>query len=207
MLGLTVSIYSREIVSLIMDPRYFEAYTIIPIVILAYAGDGLQMFMDSGFYYTKKTYLKMWHGISTIICLALYFWLIPRYCMAGAAWATLGTYVFFATLTWYLSNRVMPTPYELGKMAKITLAAIAVYLVNYILENYEQSQLRHIRAAAQLAYPWMYVAVVVVAKAPLVWLYAALIHFLRVLEPEDKTRIRDFVNGLRGKLAGNGGTL
>ena len=64
-LGLTVSIYSREIVSVIMDRRYFAAYTIIPIVILAYAGDGLQMFMDSSFYYTKKTYLKMWHGIST----------------------------------------------------------------------------------------------------------------------------------------------
>ena len=101
----------------------------------------------------------------------------------------------------------MPTPYELGKMAKITLAAIAVYLVNYLLEHYEQNHFLHIRAAAQLAYPWMYVLVVVVAKAPLVWLYAALIHFLRVLEPEDKTRIWEFINGLRGKMTGNGGMV
>jgi O-antigen/teichoic acid export membrane protein len=204
-LGVTVSVYSREIVSVMMDPRYFACYTIIPIIILAYAGDGLQMFMDSGFYYTKKTYLKMWHSISTAVCLVLYFLLIPRYCMAGAAWATAGAYAFFTSLAWYLSNRVLPAPYEFGKMAKIVLTAIVIYLVNVVFENYEQANYPQIREAARLAFPWTYHLVIIVIKAPLIWLYATAIHVMRVLEPEDKMRLREFINGLRSRFSPSSG--
>jgi O-antigen/teichoic acid export membrane protein len=203
-LGLTVSVYSREIVSVMMDRRYFASYTIIPIIILAYAADGLQMFMDSGFYYTKKTYLKMWHGISTALCLALYFLLIPGYGMIGAAWATVGAYAFFIALTWYLSNRVLPAPYEFGKMTKIILSATAVYLINYGLEYYEYQHFLPVRTAAQLAYPWLYLIIVCVVKAPLIWLYAAMLHLLHVLEPEDKARLLEFVDGLRNRFTPNG---
>ncbi len=200
-LGLVVSIYSREIASVMMDRRYLACYTVIPIIILAYAADGAQMFMDSGFYYTKKTYLKMWHTISTALCLALYFLLIPRYGMMGAAWATLATYAFFVTLTWYLSNRVLPTPYEFGKLGRIIFPAIAVYLACLVMENYEQSHLLHVRTASQLAYPWLYLIALFIIKAPLIWLYAVTLHLARVLEPEDKTRLREFINGLRSRFA------
>ena len=206
-LGLIVSVYSREIVSVMMDRRYFACYTIIPIVILAYAADGIQMFMDSGFYYTKKTYLKMWHGFSTAFCLVLYFLLIPRYGMMGAAWATVAAYAFFVTLTWYLSNRVLPAPYEFGKMAKILLAAVVVYLINYALESYEYSHFLPVRTAAQLAYPWLYLIVVIIIKAPLIWLYAAALHRLHVLEPEDKARLLEFVDGLRSRFTPNSSAL
>jgi len=202
-LGLIMSVYSREIVSVMMDRRYFACYTIIPIVILAYAGSGLQMFMDSAFYYTKKTYLKMWHAISTAFCLVLYFLLIPRYGMMGAAWATVAAYAFFVTLTWYLSNRVLPAPYQFGKMTKIILSATAVYLINYALESYEYGHFLPLRTAAQLAYPWLYLMIVCIIKAPLIWLYAAALHLLRVLEPEDKARLLEFINGLRSRFTPN----
>jgi O-antigen/teichoic acid export membrane protein len=199
-LGLIVSVYSREIVSVMMDRRYFACYTIIPIVILAYAGSGLQIFMDSALYYTKKTYLKMWHSLSAAFCLALYFLLIPSYAMRGAAWATLATYAFLVALTWYLSNRVLPTPYEFGKMTKILLTAVVVYLITYVLEGYEYSHFLPIRTAAQLAYPWLYLTIVCIIKAPLIWLYAAALHLLHVLEPEDKARLWEFIDGLRSRF-------
>jgi O-antigen/teichoic acid export membrane protein len=199
-LGLIVSVYSREIVSVMMDRRYFACYTIIPIIILAYAGSGLQMFMDSAFYYTKKTYLKMWHGVSTAFCLVLYFLLIPSYGMMGAALATLAAYAFFVTLTWYLSNRVLPAPYEFGKMTKIISSATAVYLINYAMESYEYSHFLPIRTAAQIAYPWLYLIIVIIIKAPLIWLYATTLHLLHVLEPEDKARLLEFIDGLRSRF-------
>jgi O-antigen/teichoic acid export membrane protein len=203
-LGLIMSVYSREIVSVIMDRRYFACYTIIPIVILAYAGAGLQMFMDSVFYYTKKTYLKMWHGVSTAFCLVLYFLLIPSYGMMGAAWATLATYAFLVVLTWYLGNRVLPAPYEFGKMAKILLSAVVVYLINYALESYEYSHFLPVRTAAQLAYPWLYLIIVCFIKAPLIWMYVAMLHLSHVLEPEDKARLLEFIDGLRDRFTPNG---
>jgi O-antigen/teichoic acid export membrane protein len=203
-LGLIVSVYSRELVSVVMDRRYLACYTIIPIIILAYAADGLQMFMDSGFYYTKKTYLKMWHGLSTVFCLIMYFVLIPSYGMMGAAWATVGSYAFFVALTWYLSNRVLPAPYEFGKMAKIILSATAVYLIDYALESYEFKHFQPVRTAAQLAYPWLYLIIVCIIKAPLIWLYAAMLHLLHILEPEDKARMWEFFDGLRSRFTPNG---
>lgn len=200
-LGLIVSVYSREIISVAVDRRYFACYAIVPLIVLAYAGDGLQMFMDSAFYYTKKTYMKMWHGFTTAACLGLYFLLIPHYGMFGAAWATLAAYVLLVALTWYLSNRLLPTPYEFGKMAKIVLPGIALYLICLALENYEQSHYLSVRTAAQLSYPWTYMMVVCIVKAPLIWLYAVILHLLRVLEPEDKARIWEFIDGLRNKMA------
>lgn len=199
-LGLAASVYSREIVSVFVDRRYFACYTIVPLVVLAYAGDGLQMFMDSAFYYTKKTYLKMWHGFTTAICLGLYFILIPRYGMLGAAWATIVAYAFFVGLSWYLSNRILPTPYESGKMAKILASGVAVYLLNLALERYEADHYFVLSTATMLSSKWTYVFIMGVLKAPLIWLYAALLHALHVLEKEDKKRIWEFIDGLRSKF-------
>jgi O-antigen/teichoic acid export membrane protein len=200
-LGLIASIYSREIVGVMIDRRYFACYTIVPLIILAYAGDGLQMFMDSAFYYTKKTYMKMWHGFTTAACIGLYFLLIPRYGMLGAAWATVVAYAFFVALTWYLSNRLLPTPYELGKMVKIMLPAVIVYLICVAMEKYETDHYLAMRVMAQLSYPWVYLLVIGLVKAPLVWLYVASLYFLKVLEPEDKVRIREFIGSLRSKIS------
>jgi hypothetical protein len=123
--------------------------------------------------------------------------------MLGAAWATVAAYAFFVTLTWYLSNRVLPAPYEFGKMTKVILSATAIYLINYALESYEYIHLLPLRTAAQLAYPWLYLLAVCVLKAPLIWLYAVALHRLRVLEPEDKARLREFIDGLRSRFTSN----
>jgi O-antigen/teichoic acid export membrane protein len=200
--GLVISIYSREIVSVVMDPRYFGCYVVIPVILLAYGFQGASSFVDSGIYYTKTTYLKIWHWTTAVVCIALYLLLIPSFCMMGAAWAAVGTFFVFAALTWYLSNRALPTEYEFGKLLRIGLTAVALYAINYQLESYEHAHFMYLRLAAQLAYPWTYLLILSVIKAPLLLVFAALMKFMHILEPEDKARLKEFYQSLRSRFSG-----
>ncbi|MCK4856334.1 MAG: lipopolysaccharide biosynthesis protein [candidate division Zixibacteria bacterium] len=199
--ALALSIYSREVIGVFMGERYFESYRVIPLILFAYAFWGVSLFFDTGVYITKKTYLKTWHAFTTAVCLALYFWLIPRNCMMGAAWATIGTYFTFAVLSWYLNTRALPTSYEFGKMIKILLPAVALYLVNLQFEGWETDNLDHIRTAASLIWPPLYTLLIIAIKLLLLSCYVPAIWIMRVLEPEDHDRIRSLYNDLKSKVS------
>jgi O-antigen/teichoic acid export membrane protein len=201
--ALAMSIYSREIIGIFMDDRYFAAYRIIPLVLFAHVFWGASLFFDTGIYITKRTYLKTWHALSAVVCLALYFWLIPNYCMYGAAWATVGTYFFFAVLSWYLNNRALPTNYEFGKMIRIVVPAIVIYLLNLELENWEMAHLSYIHLMMSATNPLVYTAIVIVAKLGLLLLYFPVAYLLRVMDDEDYKRIRELYNDLRSRLSPN----
>ncbi len=198
--GVALSIYSREIIGVFLDTEYHAAYTIVPLIVLAYGLDGLQMLFDTGVYYSKKTYLKLWHGITAAVCVGLYLWLIPQYCMIGAAWATVGTYLVFVAVTWVLSHRELKISYEFGKLIRILLIAICVYLINLYAESYEEAHFAHLRLAGELAFPLVYLVVVFILKLPLMLLFALLVLGSRILETDDKVRIRRYYDDLKERL-------
>ena len=198
--GFALSVYARELVGVFLDREYQEAYRIVPLVTLAYGFDGVQMLFDTGVYYSKKTYLKLWHGITAAVCVGLYLWLIPEYCMLGAAWATVGTYLVFAILTWIMSQREMPVSYEFGKLARILLISVGVYMLNYLFETYEATNLMYLRVAGELAYPFLSLVVVCILKLPLLLLFAFLVLISRILEPDDEERIQKFYNDLKERI-------
>jgi len=198
--ALALSVYCRELVGVFLDTQYQESYRIVPLILLAYGFDGIQMLFDTGIYYSKKTYLKLWHGITAAACVGLYLWLIPQYCMMGAAWATVGTYFIFVVITWVLSQRELKVSYEFGKLTRILLLAAAVYLVNYFLEGYQDSHYLYLRVAGELAFPVIYLAVVFILKLPLLLLFAVMVLGSRILEPDDEERIRRYYEDFKEKI-------
>lgn len=60
--------------------------------------------------------------VPVVANLSLNIWLIPRFGLIGAAWATAATYAFAAAAYWTLGRRSMRLPLPLGTLAK-TLAA------------------------------------------------------------------------------------
>jgi hypothetical protein len=171
-------------------------------VLFAHVFWGVSLFFDTGIYITKKTYLKTWHGITAAVCLGLYLLLIPRYCMVGAAWATVGTYFVFAALSWYLNEKALPANYEFGKMLRVILPGVALYLVNLQLETWETQNFGYLHSLAPATYPLLYFVVVVAIKFVLLLMYLPLIHLLRVLDAEDFERIREFYKDLKSKVSG-----
>ena len=198
--GLALSIYARELVSIFVGPAYFACYVIVPVVVLGYLFQGFSSFVDGGIYYSKKTHLKIWHGVTTAICIALYFVLIPRYCGMGAAWASVGTYLVLAGINWYISIRVYPMRYEFDKLTKMMLIGIGLYLCNYLMEWYELEYFEHWRIAGRLVYPLLYLAVIGVLKLPLLLAFAALTNWLGIIEPDDKTRLKELLLKLKEKV-------
>ncbi len=198
--GLALSIYARELVWVLVGPDYQACYIIIPIIVLGYLFQGFSSFVDGGIYYTKKTHLKIWHGVTTAVCIGLYFALIPNYCGIGAAWASVGTYVVLALINWYISIRVYPMRYELGKFANMLVIAAGLYIANYVIEQNELKYFSEWRTIGQMSYPWLYLAVIGIIKLPLLLAFLALVNWLRIVEPEDKERIKDILRRMKDKV-------
>lgn len=198
--GLALSIYARELVWILVGPDYQACYIIVPIVVLGYLFQGFSSFVDGGIYYTKKTHLKIWHGITAAVCIGLYFALIPNYCGIGAAWASVGTYIVLALINWYISIRVYPMRYELGKFANMLVIAAGLYIANYVIEQNELKYFSEWRTIGQMSYPWLYLVVIGLVKLPLFLAFLALVNWLRIVEPEDKERIKEILRKMKDKV-------
>jgi O-antigen/teichoic acid export membrane protein len=199
--GLGLSIYARELVSVFLGPNYYTCYTIVPVIVLAYLFQGFTVFVDGGIFYTKKTHLKIWHWVTTVICLGLYFLLIPNYCGMGAAWAVVGTNLAAAGINWYIAVRVYPMKYEFGKLSKILAIATVLYVANYLLEVLQMTNFADLTVGCQLAYPWLYLVLVGILKLPLMLAFMGIIHWLGVIEPDDRERLKEFLLKIRRWVA------
>lgn len=199
--ALLLSVYAREVVLIVMGPRYYESYIVIPLIVFAYAFWGISLFFDTGIYVTKKTYLKTWQGVTAAVSVGLYLWLIPKHCMMGAAWATVGTYFCYAVLSWYLNTRALPTRYEFGKLLKILMAAVILYLGNYYLESVEVNQFGYLRELGLLLFPVFYHGGIIVLKFAVVPLFCTAILLTGVIDREDIARLKDFITNLRKSRA------
>lgn len=112
------SLLSPYLVRFFSERSYWEAYRVVPIVGAAYILYSWTVVMDASFYVKKQTVYKIYSmGIAGGSVMLLYWLLIPRFGMTGAAWATLGGYAIFAIATAFYAQRVYLIRYELGRLS------------------------------------------------------------------------------------------
>ena len=129
--GLGLAVLNREILMVMAGPSYWDASKIVPLVVLAYFFWAISLVTDAGFYIAKKTYYKPFlFGIAALVNILLYWYLIPRYNMLGAAWATVVAFAFFAGLSWKVVNGIFPVKYEYVRFSKLTALALLIYFVS-----------------------------------------------------------------------------
>lgn len=63
----------------------------------------------------------------------LYWWLIPRYGMMGAAWATLGGYATFAAATILYAQRVYFIQYQFGRLVALGAVGLLFYKLGALI--------------------------------------------------------------------------
>jgi len=118
--GLGISLISHDVIRLMTDPSYWEAYHVIPFVVLAFIMQGAGYSFQTGILYEKKT-----HNIITINVLSaafnvlFYLFLIPWLGIYGAALSVMGKSLVESVFTYVVSQRCYPIPYEIGKALKI----------------------------------------------------------------------------------------
>jgi O-antigen/teichoic acid export membrane protein len=103
-----------------IHPRYWEGLGIVPVVMLGYFFLGISTNLSAGIYIEKKTrYLPAVNVAGALLNIGLNYLLIPRFGIAGAAWATFLAYLAMAGMLYVVVRRIYPVPYEWGRLWKI----------------------------------------------------------------------------------------
>jgi O-antigen/teichoic acid export membrane protein len=129
-LAVGVSTLAPEIVAVVARPDYDQAAEVVPVIAFAYAIQGLYvMFVAATFLMKRTERLAPITFAAAILNVALNVALLPVFGIMGAAWATLGAYVFFAAATYLLGRRLYPLRVDAWTLVLLAVGAVAVVLV------------------------------------------------------------------------------
>ena len=114
--GLGITLFVRDVVRVMADYAFRDAWVVVPILILAYFLQACTDFFNFGIYHAGKSkHMAFGTGLAAIVILGLSFWWIPIYGAAGAAWATLVAFSVRLGYVYVASQRVCPIDYRLGR--------------------------------------------------------------------------------------------
>ena len=179
---LIVSVFSPELIYIMADPKYHEAYKIIPLIALGYVFREHADFFKGIFYIEKRT--KEIGGITiavAIYCLINYALFIPLLGSIGAAIATLSTFLFMALINYFFANRIRKIPYNF----RLYFNALMLVLVIWGIDTAAMSFFRSI-------------AFLVLFKSVSIALFPII--FFSFLSPYQKEIVMNAKDGLLRKL-------
>jgi O-antigen/teichoic acid export membrane protein len=114
-LALSVCLFARPVFTLLFPHDYLKGLPLLPIIIWAFICKCLDIFFIRGLFYREKTMMLMAISVGTgLLNVGLNLWLIPRYGLTAAAYATLISYGLASIVGLTLSQRVMRLPYRFG---------------------------------------------------------------------------------------------
>ncbi len=122
---------------LIPDSQYWEALTIVPIILLANLCLGIYHNLSVWYKVTDRTKFGAYISIfGAIITLALNFILIPIIGYLGSAWATLAAYGSMMVLSYLYGQKYYKVPYNLKKIGGYLILSIGFSIVSfYVLDR------------------------------------------------------------------------
>ena len=137
--GLALSLFSKEIIMIFAaDQSYYQAFKVVPLIVLAYVFYGISMISSLGMHLTGN---NKFAAYITIFCaslnIGLNFWLIPKFGMMGAALNTVIAYVFLDIFSNIASNRYYKIHFEYFKLFKLIILGIFTFSISLLISDYE----------------------------------------------------------------------
>jgi len=124
-LALGTMLFAREVILVFATPEYLPAEAVVPLIAWGAVFRGLENVPVRSIYVAKKTlYLPAVFVVPAALNVALNFVLIPRWGIAGAAWATLLSYPALVGLTLLAAQRLYYIPYDYVRIAKPLVIAL-----------------------------------------------------------------------------------
>jgi glycosyltransferase involved in cell wall biosynthesis/O-antigen/teichoic acid export membrane protein len=152
--GLMLSAVVENVIEIIADPAYKQAYTVVPFVVLAYIALGLETHFMSGMLQAGKTARATYYGAIGLGVVLLWNYLfIPKYGIYGAATANLAGFALRSTLIYHASQRFYRIPFELRRLVIMLLLAAALYAVSQMIRLDSAYVTLCARMAVALLYP------------------------------------------------------
>lgn len=122
-------ILANNIASVMLGAEFREgASNIIILIALAIFIAGIKSYyFDYSFQLRKKMQGLIWVTMCAAITnVGLNLWLIPKYGLLGAAYATLGSFMIGMLVSWYLGRKIFMLPSFPKELYKIILASLAM---------------------------------------------------------------------------------
>jgi O-antigen/teichoic acid export membrane protein len=136
----TVVVFADLIkVLIIRDEAFWEAMWIVPIILIASFCLGIYHNLSVWYKITDKTKFGAYISVfGAMITLGLNVWLIPIMGYKGSALATLAAYSSMVLLSYVLSRKYYPIPYNLNKIGTYLFFSISISVIvfYYFRENY-----------------------------------------------------------------------
>lgn len=108
-----LSVYIKEVIRVISPPQYIEAFTVAPIICLAYYFFGQSKYIGLGLMIKYKTkYIAYATAVGATLIVILNFLLIPKYVMMGSAIAVVISFFVRFYLILYWSQKYYPISYD-----------------------------------------------------------------------------------------------
>jgi len=132
--GLTA--ITNDLVTWLAPDTYAGASTVVPIIALGIAFQGVYLLTSIGLNLTSQTrYYPMATIISACVGLGSGLVLMPRFGAVGAAVAFLLSYVTLAGLAGWFASRHYPVSYEWGRVARVVVAGVLAALTALALPD------------------------------------------------------------------------
>ena len=133
-LTLVISMFSREVIVMVIDKNYYYGWTVVYLLCLSYAFYGISNVLSVGIDITKKTWLKAFSWImAALVNIGLNFLLIPSYGMIGASIATSISYFFVIVLYIIALKYIYPIELQYTKFIVITVFTSLTYIISIYL--------------------------------------------------------------------------
>lgn len=126
--GLVLSVFSRELISILATKAYEDASRVIPIVAVAMIFMCSENVFQVGLLIKGKSmYIALSKGIAACVSVLFNIMLIPRYGMMGAAITVLLSMAVYCATILHFSQKTYFIHFEYKRLGKIVAAALIVF--------------------------------------------------------------------------------
>ena len=131
--GLCISLFTKDLLRIMADPSFIDAYKIVPIIVVAYIFQAWTKYCNMGILLENKTMQIAYGEMVGVIAITLaYFTLIPRYGIYGAAWATVAGFVARFIWTNMKSMQLYNMKLPWARISLIAFAATVIYFLSML---------------------------------------------------------------------------
>ena len=176
--GAGIAVLTKELLMIIADKAFWDAYYVIPIIVLANIVFTMHYHLNLGIIVSKKTkYLAYINFSNGFLVIVLNLLLIPRFGIYGAAFATLLAFLYKVALTYYFSSRFYKIHFEINRIIKIILAGISISSACWLVNT-------------------SHIYLDIIIKTSIILTYPIILFGIRFFSAEEKEKIQGLLNSV-----------
>jgi O-antigen/teichoic acid export membrane protein len=172
-IGLGFSLFTREIIEVLLDPAYLDAYRVVPFLLYRVVLLGVQKIFFFELQIPKKTHLiTVILIIEAVIDVGLNIYMIPRWGIMGAGCSISLAFTIATFIAYWFAQRYYPVVYETRRLIMILVITLGLFALSLTVSGYG-------------------LGIRLIVKSGILLIFPVLFFIFKFFEPVELERIRD----------------